>query len=539
VDPSALTATAAATAELTREVARRRTFAIISHPDAGKTTLTEKTLLYAGAIELAGAVRGRKSQRAVVSDWMEIERDRGISITSAALEFDLWNHRVVLLDTPGHKDFSEDTYRTLLAVDSVVMVLDAAKGIETQTRKLFEVCRQQHLPILTFINKCDLPGQDPLDLLDEIERELGLAAVPMNWPIGTGQQFRGIYDIGKHEVLLYERVVRGERRAPVEVAAPSDPALGALIGEREQAHLLEAIELLTGAGVHFDLDDYRAAKQTPVFFGSALANFGLEPFLQALVAMAPPPQPRPAVDRVVDPASIDFSGFVFKIQANMNPKHRDRIAFLRVCSGVLTRDMTVQHARLGSTVRLASPQRFFGRERETVDTAYPGDVVGLVNPGRFLIGDTVYSGERVEFPPIAHFPAEHFAVLRLRDTRYKQFDDGLRQLEEEGLMQVLFPATGAREPILGVVGELQFDVIVTRLKNEYNVTCEVARTNYVAARWVVADDAVRAKMNVPLQGVMAATDRHERPVLLFASEWDLDYTQRQNPDVVLAARPQM
>jgi peptide chain release factor 3 len=529
------TVAAAAAAELAREVSRRRTFAIISHPDAGKTTLTEKTLLYAGAIELAGAVRGRKSQRAVVSDWMEMERDRGISITSAALEFDLWDQRVVLLDTPGHRDFSEDTYRTLLAVDSVVMVLDAAKGIETQTRKLFEVCRAQHLPILTFINKCDLPGRDPLELLDEIERELGLSTVPMNWPIGTGQLFRGIYDIERHEVLLYERARRGERRATVEVAAPSDPALGDLIGEREQAHLLEAIDLLVGAGAGFDLEAYRQARQTPVFFGSALANFGLEPFLRALVAMAPPPQARPAVDRVVEPTAPDFSGFVFKIQANMNPKHRDRIAFLRVCSGVLTRDMAVQHARLGTTVRLASPQRFFGRARETVDTAYPGDVVGLINPGRFLIGDTVYTGEPVEYPPIPHFPAEHFGVLRLRDTRYKQFDEGLRQLDEEGLMQVLFPATGAREPILGVVGELQFEVIASRLKHEYNVTCQVDRTNYVAARWVIGDDTARAAMNVPLQGVMAATDRRERPVLLFASDWDVDYTQRQNPSITLAA----
>jgi len=522
-------------AEIAREVARRRTFAIISHPDAGKTTLTEKTLLYAGAIELAGAVRGRKSQRAVVSDWMEIERDRGISITSAALEFDLWDHRVVLLDTPGHKDFSEDTYRTLLAVDSVVMVLDAAKGIESQTRKLFEVCRQQHLPILTFVNKCDLPGRDPLELLDEIERELGLSAVPMNWPIGTGPQFRGIYDISRDEVLLYERATHGARRAAVHVTSPAAPELTALIGDREQAHLLEAVDLLSGAGVAFDRDEYLAARQTPVFFGSALANFGLEPFLKALVAMAPSPQPRPATPAPVDPGSTDFSGFVFKIQANMNPRHRDRIAFLRVCSGILSKDMTVKHARLGTTVRLSSPQRFFGRERETVEVAYPGDVVGLVNPGRFRIGDTVFAGAPVEFPPIPHFPAEHFATLRLRDVRYKQFDEGLRQLEEEGLMQVLFPEHGPREPILGVVGELQFDVIAARLKNEYSVTCEVHRLNFVAARWVLGDEQTVASMTIPLQGVQRATDRQGRPVLLFASEWDLDYTQKQNASVTLAA----
>jgi len=516
--------------------APRRTFAIISHPDAGKTTLTEKLLLFGGAIRLAGQVKARGERRRARSDWMEIEKQRGISVTSSVMTFEHDGLTFNLLDTPGHEDFSEDTYRTLTAVDSAVMVIDAAKGIEAQTRKLFEVCRQQHLPILTFINKCDLPGQDPLVLLDEIERELGLSAVPMNWPIGTGQLFRGIYDMTRDEVLLYERAAHGSRRAAVEVASPSDPALGALIGEREQAHLLEAVELLTGAGVAFDRDEYLAARQTPVFFGSALANFGLEPFLKALVAMAPPPQTRPAAPNPVSPTDPEFSGFVFKIQANMNPRHRDRIAFLRVCSGILAKDMTVKHARLGGTLRLSSPQRFFGRERETVEFAYPGDVVGLVNPGRFRIGDTVHTGDRVEFPPIPHFPAEHFATLRLRDTRYKQFDEGLKQLEEEGLMQVLFPQHGPREPILGVVGELQFDVIATRLKNEYNVTCEVHRLNYVAARWVLADAEAVDRMQIPLQGVQRATDRHGHPVLLFASQWDLDYTQKQNPSVTLSAQ---
>ena len=516
---------------IAREVTKRRTFAIISHPDAGKTTLTEKTLLYAGAIELAGAVRGKKTQRHAVSDWMEIERERGISITSAALEFDLFDRHVTLLDTPGHRDFSEDTYRTLLAVDSVVMVIDAAKGIESQTRKLFEVARQRRLPMLTFVNKLDLPARDPLELLDEIERVLGVAAVPMNWPIGTGDRFRGVYDLKKQQVLFYERA-GGERRAPLSVSSPDDPKLGDLIGEQRRTELLEAVHLLHAAGTHFDLDEYGAGRQTAVFFGSALSNFGLESFLSALVTLAPPPPLRDSEDGLVDPASTDFSGFIFKIQANMNPRHRDRVAFLRVCSGVLTKDMLVTNARHGESVRLSRPSRFFGRDRETVETAYPGDVVGLVNPGRFAIGDTLYTGRRVRFPRIPHFPAEFFGALRLRDVKFKQFDEGIRQLEEEGLMQVVFPIYGKREPILGVVGALQFDIVEARMKNEYGVTCQVDKLPHVAARWI--EDDTGASLRLP-QGVLETVDRDERRVLLFQSEWELQYTQRENPAVTLLA----
>jgi len=323
---------------LRKEVARRRTFAIISHPDAGKTTLTEKTLLYAGAIELAGAVRGRKAQRAVVSDWMDVERERGISITSAALEFELYDCKVTLLDTPGHKDFSEDTLRTLLAVDSVVMVIDAAKGIETQTRKLFEVCRNKGLPMLTFVNKLDLPSRDPFELCDEIERVLQIHAAPVNWPIGDGDRFKGVYDLRRNQVLLYERTLHNARRAGIEVSSIEDPALGGLIGEDAATHLRESAALVAQAGTQVDHEAYLRAEQTPVFFGSALSNFGLEPFLRGLTEFAPPPQPRPSSAGTVDPADPDFSGFVFKIQANMNPKHRDRIAFVRVCSGVLSKD---------------------------------------------------------------------------------------------------------------------------------------------------------------------------------------------------------
>ena len=516
---------------LAREVARRRTFAIISHPDAGKTTLTEKTLLYAGAIELAGAVRGKKTERHAVSDWMEIERERGISITSAALEFDLFDRRVTLLDTPGHRDFSEDTYRTLLAVDSVVMVIDAAKGIESQTRKLFEVARQRRLPMLTFVNKLDLPTRDPLELLDEIERVLGVAAVPMNWPIGTGDRFRGVYDLQHHTVLSYERANR-ERRAPVAVASADDPALATLIGAERHAELLEAVHLLQAAGTRFDPEAYRAGRQTAVFFGSALSNFGLEPFLSALVELAPPPQPRESDGDLIEPVSPDFSGFIFKIQANMNPRHRDRVAFLRVCSGVLTKDMLVTNARLDEPVRLSRPSRFFGRDRETVETAYPGEVVGLVNPGRFAIGDTLYAGRRVRYARIPHFPAEFFGALRLRDVKFKQFDEGIRQLEEEGLMQVVFPIYGKREPILGVVGALQFDIVEARMKNEYGVTCQVDKLPHVAARWV-GDDGGQP-MRLP-QGVLETVDRDERRVLLFQSEWELQYTQRENPTLQLLA----
>jgi peptide chain release factor 3 len=520
---------------LATEVARRRTFAIISHPDAGKTTLTEKTLLYAGAIELAGAVRGRKSQRHALSDWMEVERQRGISITSAALEFDLHDCKITLLDTPGHRDFSEDTYRTLLAVDSAVMVIDAAKGIEDQTRKLFEVCRRRGLPILTFVNKLDLPSRDPLELIDEIERVLQIAAAPVNWPIGDGDRFKGVYDLGRHEVLLYERSVGGQRRAPVAATSVTDPRLVTLLGDAACAQLREAVNLLDTAGTRLDRGAYLAATQTPVFFGSALTNFGLEPFLRALTQLAPSPRARLSTHGLIDPTVPDFSGFVFKIQANMNPRHRDRIAFVRVCSGMLSKDMQVVNPRLKTPVRLARPHRFFGRERETVETAVAGDVVGLVNPGRFAIGDTLFAGAPVEYPPIPRFAAEHFGIARLRDIRFKQFDEGVKQLEEEGLMQVVYPTVGRREPILGVVGALQLEVVEARLTSEYGVSCEVQRLNYVAARWVAGSDEALRAIELPGQGVLQTVDRQGRPVLLFASSWELDYCQRKNPDLELLA----
>jgi peptide chain release factor 3 len=518
--------------DLDKEVARRRTFAIISHPDAGKTTLTEKLLLYAGAIELAGAVRGRKARRHATSDWMALEQERGISMTSAALEFELEGRRMSLLDTPGHKDFSEDTYRALIAADSVVMVIDAAKGVEEQTRKLFEVSQRHRLPILTFVNKLDHPSRDPMELLDDLERTLGISAAPVNWPVGSADTFRGVYDIQQRVLLLYEREAQGQYRAPVDMSSLDDPAARELIGDERHARLREALELIRAAGTPFDAAAYRAGRQTPVFFGSALNNFGLEPFLRALVELAPPPQPRPSDSGMVAPTDERFTGFVFKIQANMDPRHRDRVAFVRVCSGRFTKDMILLNARVGRPLRASRAYRFFGRDRETVAEAYAGDIIGLVNPGHFAIGDTLHTGAPVRYHELPRFPAEHFGRVRLQDTRYKQFDEGIRQLEEEGLMQVFFLTTGRREPIVGVVGALQFDLITNRLKTEYGVSAEVDPAPFTSARWVA--DPTQAVPTIGGQPVVAV-DRQERRVILFESEWELRYFERQHPNVTLLA----
>jgi peptide chain release factor 3 len=518
--------------ELEREVARRRTFAIISHPDAGKTTLTEKLLLYAGAIELAGAVRGRKARRHATSDWMALEQERGISITAAALEFELEGRRMSLIDTPGHKDFSEDTYRALIASDSVVMVIDAANGVEDQTRKLFEVSRRHRLPILTFINKLDRPSRDPLELLDDLEKTLGIAAAPVNWPIGSAENFRGVYDIPRSHLLLYEREAQGQFRAPVDISSLDDPAARELIGENVYSHFRENLDVIGAAGTAFDATEYRAGRQTPVFFGSALTNFGLEPFLRALVELAPPPQPRSSDSGIVAPTDERFSGFVFKIQANMDPRHRDRVAFVRVCSGRFTKDMAVVNSRAGKPIRASRAYRFFGRERETINVAYAGDIIGLVNPGQFAIGDTLHSGAPVRFLDLPRFPAEHFGRVRLQDQRYKQFDDGLQQLEEEGLMQVFFTASGRREPIVGVVGALQFDVITSRLRTEYSVEVVIEPTSYAAARWLA--DPAQAIPSLG-GGAAVAADRLGRRLILFASAWEVQYFERQHPTVTLLA----
>jgi len=521
-----------AQSELEREVARRRTFAIISHPDAGKTTLTEKLLLYAGAIELAGAVRGRKARKHATSDWMALEQERGISITAAALEFELEGRRMALLDTPGHKDFSEDTYRALIAADSVVMVIDAANGVEEQTRKLFEVCRRHRLPILTFVNKFDRPARDPLELLDDIERTLGIHAAPVNWPVGNAEHFRGVYDIASQHLLLYEREAQGQYRAPVDVSDLDDPDAKRLIGDNAYAHFRESLDVISAAGTPFDVDEYRAGRQTPVFFGSAMTNFGLEPFLRALVELAPPPQPRASDAGIVSPTDDRFTGFVFKIQANMDPRHRDRVAFVRVCSGKFLKDMAVSNSRVGKAIRATRAYRFFGRDRETVSEAFAGDIIGLVNPGQFTIGDTLHTGAPIHLPGVPRFPAEHFGRVRLQDTRYKQFDDGLRQLEEEGLMQVFFAASGKREPIVGVVGALQFDVIASRLRTEYGVEVQVDAAPYAAARWLA--EPLRPVPSLG-GGAAVAVDRQDRRLILFASEWEVQYFERQHPEIKLLA----
>jgi peptide chain release factor 3 len=523
---------ASVASELDREVARRRTFAIISHPDAGKTTLTEKLLLYAGAIELAGAVRGRKVRRHATSDWMALEQERGISITAAALEFELDGRRLSLLDTPGHRDFSEDTYRALVAADSVVMVIDAANGVEEQTRKLFEVSRRHRLPILTFINKFDRPGKDPMALLDDLESTLGIAAAPVNWPVGMGDSFRGVYDIQQKHLLLYEREAQGQYRAPVDLADLDDPEAKALIGDSTYAQFIESLDVVRVAGTAFSPDDYLRGVQTPVFFGSALTNFGLEPFLRAIVDMAPPPQARLSDEGVVNPTDDRFSGFVFKIQANMDPRHRDRVAFVRVCSGRFTKDMTLMNSRAGKALRASRAYRFFGRDRETIDVAYAGDILGLVNPGQFGIGDTVHTGAPLRFSGVPRFPAEHFGRIRLKDTRFKQFDEGLRQLEEEGLMQLFYASGGRREPVVGVVGSLQFDVMASRLKTEYGVAAEIEPANYTSARWLANPDQAGTSLTGQYT---VASDTQERKVLLFSSEWERQYFERKYPDVTLLA----
>jgi peptide chain release factor 3 len=516
--------------DIEREVARRRTFAIISHPDAGKTTLTEKLLLYAGAIELAGAVRGRKDRRKATSDWMEMEQERGISITSAALEFEIQGRRMSLLDTPGHRDFSEDTYRALIAADSVVMVIDAANGVEDQTRKLFEVSRRHRLPILTFINKLDRPSRDPLALLDDLESTLGIAAAPVNWPIGSAERFRGVYDIRHQTLLRYEREAQGQYRVPVDISSLDDPHAREMIGPEEYAQFRESLDVIGAAGTRFSVAEYLAGRQTPVFFGSALTNFGLEPFLEALVELAPPPQPRQTETDIVSPTDERFTGFVFKIQANMDPRHRDRVGFVRVCSGRFAKDMVLFNSRVGAPLRASRAYRFFGRDRETIAEAYAGDILGLVNPGQLAIGDTLHTGEPLRFLDLPRFPAEHFGRVRLLDTRYKQFDGGLKQLEEEGLMQVFYVSAGRRQPIVGVVGALQLEVIASRLRSEYGVNAEIESAAYTAARWIA--EATPGKFMLGGQGALAE-DGLGRRVLLFSSEWELQYFERQHPEITL------
>ncbi len=521
---------------LARAVEKRRTFAIISHPDAGKTTLTEKLLLYGGAINTAGQVAARRRARSATSDWMELERERGISITSTVLQFPYKGHTINLLDTPGHQDFGEDTYRTLLAADSAVMLIDAAKGVEPQTKKLFAICRARRIPLFTFVNKMDRPSRDPLELLDELEKVLGIGTYPINWPIGNGPAFRGVYDRRSHDVHTFERTEHGAKRAPVRVSDLDDPSFAALTDEATYREFRDGLELLEGAGTSFDAAAFLSGDATPVFFGSAVTNFGVELFLDGFLQMAPPPRARLALraggtnPELVPPASDRFSGFVFKIQANMDPRHRDRVAFLRVCSGKFERDMTVRNVRTGKDVRVTRAMKLFASDREVVDEAYAGDVVGLANPGSFAIGDTLCTGESLAFDRIPSFAPEHFAGVRNVDTgAYKSFQKGVAQLSEEGAIQVFYPAGQVRtEPVFAAVGELQFEVAKYRLQSEYNVKTEFYRLPYALARRVEGDAAAVAAATWPSSAKLVEDDSGS-PVALFESDWSVRLAEEWNP----------
>jgi peptide chain release factor 3 len=510
------------------EVRERRTFAIISHPDAGKTTLTEKLLLYGGAIHVAGQVSARKRQRQATSDWMALERERGISITSTVLQFPYRGYTLNLLDTPGHQDFGEDTYRTLLAADSAVMLIDAAKGVEPQTKRLFAICRERGIPLFTFMNKLDRPSRDPLELLDELESGLGIGAFPMNWPLGNGSDFTGVYDRRTRTVHCFKRAAHGATRAAVCVTDVRDPQLRAMVSDVVYEQFREGIELLDGAGERFDRAAMLRGAITPVFFGSAVTNFGVQLFLDEFVEMAPSPSCRAGVD----PADGAFTGFVFKIQANMDPRHRDRVAFVRVCSGKFARDMTVRNARTGAQLRLSRAMRLFADDRASLEAAYAGDVVGLANPGAFAIGDTLFEGKPVRFPPIPAFAPEHFASIRSSDVAgYKSLGKGIAQLREEGAVQVFYPwETTRTEPILGVVGELQFEVAKYRLESEYNVETRLVMLPYSLALRVQGDRDQIGRAHLP-SNAQLVEDWDGRPVVLFESEWSCRLAQEWNPQL--------
>ena len=513
--------------EVREQVQRRRTFAIISHPDAGKTTLTEKLLLYSGCVAEAGAVRGRKSQRAVTSDWMAIERERGISITSTVLSFEYEGFQLNLLDTPGHEDFSEDTYRTLTAADCAIMVIDAVKGIEAQTRKLFKICADRKIPILAFVNKVDRPGCDPLQTLSEIEKVLGIHAIPLNWTIGTGRYFRGIFDRVRREIQLFQHVVGGSNRVPTQTR-PLESA-GELLSPEEMQSLNDEVELLDHAAEPFDRNDFLAGTVTPVFFGSALNNFGVETFLRSFLELSPAPGHRMTEHGELSPYRPQFAGVIFKIQANLDPRHHDRVAYVRVCSGRFTRDMEITHSRTRELIRIKQSQRLFARERETMDCAYAGDVIGLVIPGQFRLGDTLTEGAPLQIQGQWNFSPDCFGVLRCNDTlRRKQFDKGILQLAEEGAIQLLHdPGAMSREPVLAAVGQLQFEVVQYRLEAEYNARTTFTRLPYVIARWVTGTPEDLEALRMP-SGGRELRDQEEKVVALFDSAGMLRYCQDMN-----------
>ena len=523
--------------DIKSEIEKRRTFAIISHPDAGKTTLTEKFLLYGGAINLAGSVKGKKTAKHAVSDWMEIEKERGISVTSSVLQFNYGGYCINILDTPGHEDFSEDTYRTLMAADSAVMVIDASKGVEKQTIKLFKVCVMRHIPIFTFINKMDREANDPFELLDEIESVLGISTCPVNWPIGCGKEFKGVYDRNEREVSLFKAAMNGQKEVDTKNMSIDDAALKDEIGQAFFDKLNEDVELLDGASAEFDLEKVQAGDLTPVFFGSALTNFGVETFLQHFLKMTTPPLPRNSSEGIIDPVKEDFSAFVFKIQANMNKAHRDRIAFMRICSGKFTAGMESFHVQGGKKIRLSQPQQMMAKERHIVEEAYAGDIIGVFDPGIFSIGDTICnSNKKFAFEGIPTFAPEHFARVRQIDTmKRKQFIKGISQIAQEGAIQIFQEFnTGMEEIIVGVVGVLQFEVLEYRLKNEYNVDIKLEPLPYEHIRWIENPEEINMSRIVGTSDMKKIKDLKDNPLLLFVNSWSVNMVLERNEGLKLS-----
>ena len=522
---------------ITNEIKKRRTFAIISHPDAGKTTLTEKFLLYGGAINQAGSVKGKATAKHAVSDWMEIEKERGISVTSSVLQFEYGGYCINILDTPGHQDFSEDTYRTLMAADSAVMVIDASKGVEAQTRKLFKVCVMRHIPIFTFINKMDREARDTFELLDDIEKELGIATCPVNWPIGSGKEFKGVFDREHKEIELFFDTRKGTSMGEVKKVSLDDPSLEELLVPGQRETLEEEIELLDGASAEFDQELVDKGQLSPVFFGSALTNFGVETFLKHFLRMTTSPLPRMSDQGAIDPMEEpDFSAFVFKIQANMNKAHRDRIAFMRICSGEFDAGMDVWHIQGNKKVRLSQPQQMMASERKMIDKAYGGDIIGIFDPGIFSIGDTVtLSPKKFAYEGIPTFAPEHFARVRQVDTmKRKQFVKGINQIAQEGAIQIFQEYnTGMEEIIVGVVGVLQFDVLKYRLENEYNVEIRLDTLPYEYIRWIENEEIDMDKLK-GTSDMKKIKDLKDRPLLLFVNSWSIRMVEERNEGLILS-----
>ena len=515
--------------EIAHQVRRRRTFAINSHPDAGKTTLTEKLLLFSGAINIAGSVKARKAVRHATSDWMEIEKQRGISVASSVMQMLYRDHVINLLDTPGHKDFSEDTYRTLVAADCAVMVLDLANGVESQTAKLFNVCKIRKIPVITFVNKVDRPGKATLEILEDIESKLGIIPVPVNWPLGTGFEFRGVIDMKSHDAFVFD--TRNNSGRLESKLIPLDKIDPETMPQGIVAQAKEEVELVAEAGATYDRDRFLAGEISPVFFGSALTNYGVEEFLKGFLALCPPPRDRMGEHEIVPAARPEFSGFVFKIQANLDPKHRDRVAYVRVCSGTFRREMVVYHPRTGKKIKLRRAHKLFGQERETMDEAFPGDIIGLVNPGEFLLGDTICEGDAVNFEALPQFSPEFFATMVCSDTgRRKQFERGLSQLLEEGAIQVFRnEGNSLSQMTFAGVGELQFDVVKFRLLSEYDTETEIRWLSYKVAKWVLPKPGCKSELKL-MTSSREVIDQYDQQAVLFPSDWEAQYTEKQNPD---------